>query len=118
MQIAQGGSLLHLENIEMEFGARQKLDQTEKSNIASTLSSMIGGHADAASVNLSFVTSPRIPDTTFDNAQEFARVALLKLLETEDYLFLVEINSLPTEAIVCVDEHARLSIQDQGIWRA
>lgn len=117
MQIAQGGSLLHLEDTDMEFGARQKLNQIEKSNIASTLSSMVGEHVDAALVSLSFVTSPRIPDTTFDNAQEFARVALLKLLETEDYLFLAEIHSLPTEVAVCVDEHARLSIQVQGIWR-
>lgn len=120
MQIAHDGSLLHIESIEAEFGylgTRQKSDQTERLNIASALTDIVGDRIDGAPINLHLRTISRVSKTTFDNAQEFARVALLNMLKTEDFLFLAEVHSLPVEVLICVDEHARLSVQDGNAWQ-
>lgn len=119
MQLSQDGSLLSTDNQALDSGyivERQKLDLAEKSNIVLALSDLIGDRASAEIIDLHFITVPRTSNSAFDNAQEFARVALAKMLETEDFLFLAEKHALPGDTIVCINEQARLSASAGGTW--
>ncbi|WP_423205648.1 hypothetical protein PGC34_13615 [Pseudomonas kribbensis] len=115
MQLVQSESLLDIDSFEV--AKRQKLDQAEKTSVALALSAIAQNRAPAEDVNLHYTTVPRVSDTTFDHAVEYARIALSKMLRTDDFLFLADVHSLSADAAVCVDEHARLFVQDQGAWR-
>lgn len=119
MQIAQNGSLLHFNNAVAEsgpLGKRQKPDQKEKSNIARALSGSIEKRADFEPINLHCAIIPRVSETTFDNAQEFARIALLKMTETEGFRELSVKHLISSDALVRVDEKARLSVLHKQSW--
>ncbi|MDI3397404.1 hypothetical protein QLG12_04200 [Pseudomonas sp. V88_4] len=119
MQLAQGTSLLDIDDATFDFGnvaSRRKLDQTEKSSIASSLSTLAGKRPDIELIDLRDTTVPRLSGTTFDNALEFARVALSKMLETEDFAFLAQKHSLPDDTVVCIDEQARLRVLIKDGW--
>ncbi|PCR96006.1 hypothetical protein CP336_13460 [Pseudomonas fluorescens] len=98
------------------FAERQKLDQAEKASIALTLSGIADNCAHGESVDLHYTTVSRLSDTTFDSAVEYARIALSKMLETEDFLFLAEKHSLPVGTVVCIDEQARLRVWVNDSW--
>ncbi|MDD1139471.1 hypothetical protein M5G22_18085 [Pseudomonas sp. TNT2022 ID233] len=115
MQLVQNESFLEIDS--SELAKRQKLDQAEKAGIALTLSAIAQNHAPSEDVDLHYTTVPCVSGTTFDHAIEYARVALLKMLKTDDFLFLADVHSLSADAVVYVDEHARLFVQDQGSWR-
>ncbi|WP_085709779.1 MULTISPECIES: hypothetical protein [unclassified Pseudomonas] len=119
MQPAQSGSLLDIDNVALDSAhltERRIADQTEQSNIVSTLSDIAAKREDAAPVDLHFITVSRVSDSAFDNAVEFARVALAKMLETDDFLFLAEKHALPAGAPVCIDKNARLNVQINDAW--
>lgn len=119
MQLAHNGSLLDINNVAYDsrhFVERQKLDQEEKSSIALALSGIAKDRADGESVDLYFSTVTRLSDSTFDSAVEYARIDLLRMLETEDFLFLAEKHSLPVGTVVCIDEHARLRVLVNDAW--
>ncbi|MFM9380626.1 hypothetical protein [Pseudomonas sp. UV AK001] len=115
MQLAQSESLLDIDSF--EIAKRQKLDQAEKTSIALALSAIARNRAPVEAVDLHYTTVPRVADTTLDHAVEYARIALSKMLKTDDFLFLAEVHSLSADTAVCVDEHARLFVKDQGPWR-
>ncbi|AXI61514.1 hypothetical protein DLD99_13870 [Pseudomonas kribbensis] len=119
MQPAQSGSLLDIDNVALDSAhltERRIADQTEQSNIVSTLSDIAAKREDAAPVDLHFITVSRVSDSAFDNAVEFARIALAKMLETDDFLFLAEKHALPAGAPVCIDKNARLNVQINDAW--
>ncbi|UQS16424.1 hypothetical protein [Pseudomonas sp. HS6] len=119
MQLSQNGGLLDIDNAALDqrfIADYPKLDQKEKTSIVSALTQLTGKHKDGESVDLELATVPRVVNSTFDNAQAFARIALLKMLDTEDFIFLAEKHSLPTNSIVCVDEQARLTALVNGTW--
>jgi len=86
MQLLQNESFLEIDS--SELAKRQKLDQAEKAGIALTLSAIAQNRAPSEDVDLHYTTVPCISGTTFDHAIEYARVALLKMLKTDDFLFL------------------------------
>lgn len=119
MQFVQSGKSLNVDNLVFDAGyvaRRKKLDQTEKSSIALTLSTITRNRSDEETIELRDITVPRITDTTFDIAQEFARVALSKMLKSREFLFLAEQHSLPVGTVFCIDERARLRGLIKGVW--
>lgn len=118
MQITQNGSLLHADKTSLDslFGNRNERDKEERSNIATALGNGIKNRTDKDLIDLQHVMTPRVAGTTFDNAQEFARVELLKFTETPAFLALLAKLALSRNVLVCVDEKARLSVRDKDAW--
>lgn len=90
------------------FEKRQLADQQEKYSIIKILSEAIADRLDTASIDLQSLFISRVADSTFDEINEPARIALLK---TIDALAIHQANALLDNALIGFDEQPGFFLQ-------